>query len=201
MNRWIYLAAGLLLSATANATPLLVNGGFEDLGGNTVSGSWSYFSSLPGWKGKNNIEVHKDGFLANGNGNGNYYVELNAHPRQNVPFQLQSDSFSTIPGQRYELSFYAQKRRANDGSFSVMVDGISELINTHVTSGFTQFTYKFTGTGALTNLTFVSSQGGSDTVGHFLDDISLSAVPEPEGLALLVTGLLGIRLKRRIKAS
>ncbi|MBT8438169.1 MAG: PEP-CTERM sorting domain-containing protein, partial [Gammaproteobacteria bacterium] len=179
----------------------IINGGFEDLGNNTVSGNWSYFPSLPGWRGVKNIEVQKDRFLANGYGN--YYVELNAHARQghNNPFKLHSAPFSTIPGQTYELSFYAQKRRADDGSFSVMVDGFSQVINTHVTSGFTQFSYSFTGTGASTSLTFISGQGGNDTVGHFLDDVSLHAVPEPGALGLLITGLLGIGLKRRTKAS
>jgi hypothetical protein len=199
MRKGIYLSAILLFSGAANAAPLLTNGGFEDLGGNVVSGDWSYFSSLPGWTGVNNIEVHKNGFLANGFGN--YYVELNAHPSQNVPFQLQSDSFSTLLGQEYVLSFYAQKRRADDGGFTVTVDGFSQLITSHVTSGFSLFTFNFIGTGATTNLTFLSGQGGNDTIGHFLDDVSLSAVPEPGALALLGTGLLGIGMKRRKKSA
>ena len=198
MNKWIYLAATLALSTSANATPLIINGGFEDLGNNVLSGKWSYFSSLPGWNGINNIEVHRDGLLADGFGN--YYVELNAHPRQNVPFQIQSDLFTTVAGQQYELSFWAQKRRADDGMFSVSVDGFSRTINTHTTAGFTQFTFDFTGTGSLTSLTFISGQSGNDSLGHFLDDVSLNAVPEPWALALMGTGFLGLGIQRRVQS-
>ena len=77
-----------------------------------------------------------------------------------------------------ELNFYAQKRRANDGRFTVMVDDFSQVINSHVTGGFSLFTYNFIGTGASTSLKFVAGQGGKDTVGHFLDNISISAPPE-----------------------
>ncbi|MCB1669665.1 MAG: PEP-CTERM sorting domain-containing protein [Gammaproteobacteria bacterium] len=197
MTKWICMSAILFLSGNAGAAPLIINGGFEDLGGNTVSGDWSYFASLPGWSGVNNIEVQKDGFLANGFGD--YYIELNAHPGQNIPFQLQSDSFSTVLGQAYLLSFFAQRRRADDGEFSFMVDGYSQSVSSHVTSGFTLFTYNFIGTGSLTNLVFTSGQSGSDTIGHFLDNVSLttvSSVPEPGMLALLLTGMMGIGLSR-----
>jgi len=190
MIRVIGFISGVLLAANVNALPLLINGGFEDLGGNVVSGNWSYFNALPGWNGVNNIEVQKDGFLADGFGS--YYVELNAHPAQNASFELHSDAFLTIPNQEYTLSFFAQKRSGNDGSFTVTVDGFSQVVNSHVTGSFNQFTYNFIGTGALTSVTFISGQGGNDTVGHFLDDISLSAVPEPGGLLLLASGLLGI---------
>ena len=128
---------------------------------------------------------------------GNYYAELNAHPAQNAAFSFYSDSFQTKPGQTYQLSFFAQKRQSNDGSFTVAVDGFSQVINSHVTGSFSQFTYRFIGTGNTTSLWFTSGQGGGDTVGHFLDEISLSAVPEPAPLALLLTGILAMGIARR----
>ena len=204
MKSLLVVLAGLCISLNANALPIIGNGGFEDLGGQVVGGNWSYFPTLPGWQGGDNIEVHKNGFLANGFGN--YYVELNAHPGQNHPFELESAFFATHSGQSYKLYFWAQKRRGDDGSFTVEIVDLfgtvfSQVINSHVTGNFTLFSFNFMGTGNPAKLKFISGQGGGDTVGHFLDNVSIdtASVAEPGMLMLLATGLFGLVIRRQRK--
>lgn len=189
-----------MLSFQASAT-LLVNGSFEEffvgqsgpvLG---VDGSFSTYNSLPGWTGIDNIELQPDGFLASAV-SGNFYAELNAHPGQDVPFVLQQE-FATVVGQEYQLSFYAQKRRLDDGTFNVAVGSLNEEISTHETGSFNLFTFLFTAEDELSTLSFISNQSGRDTIGHFLDDVSVTAVPLPGALLLFTAGIFGLGAIRK----
>ena len=188
-----------LFAVSANAIPFS-NGSFENLGGQTLQhGSWGYFPNVPGWTGVDHLEIHK------GNGgttfvtpaDGQYYAELNAHPAQQGSFELYQ-TFDTIAGQTYQLEFYAQKRQSGDGHFFFSVgDIVNSAINDHVTSQWKKYSYLFTASGTSSTLGFLSGQGGGDTVGHYLDNISITAVPEPGVLALFGLGILALVTSRR----
>jgi len=180
---------------------LLVNGSFEEFaeghsGTLTVGGQVAFLSTLPGWTGSNGIEIQADGFLADA-AEGKYYAELNAHSDLDIPYALQQE-FATEVGQAYELTFYAKKRQIDDGSFSVSVGDLNVEVEEHVVDDFVQFTYLFNATEEISTLEFLSNQDSSDTVGHFLDNVSVTAVPLPGALALFAGGLIalgGIRKK------
>jgi hypothetical protein len=137
-----------------------------------------------------------------------------------------SQSFVTIPGQQYQLTFdYSH----NNGTFSptyaaqvTVADGNappgSSIFSTTVSQAFLpgvgfpsgdwqSFSEDFTATSALTLLTFIDTQGAFNA-GIYLDDVSvvpLNATPLPAALPLFagglgVMGLLGRRKKQKTAA-
>ncbi len=188
------LGIALLLSSPASAS-LIVNGGFSDLGGQSLSrGSsslrWNYFSSIPGWQGINHLEIQRR--------NGEQFAELNAHPRQNRSFELHQ-SFATTIGGHYQLEFYAKKRQGRDGNFFVSVgDLVLEEIDSHLRNQWTRYSFSFTATDSQSTLGFLSGQRGNDTTGHYIDNVSVIAkVPEPGTVGLLALGFAALVGSRR----
>jgi hypothetical protein len=110
------LLAGLF-STQSNAA--FMNGGFENFGAQTAPGAGTFgvYATLPSWTGFDSIEIHPSGFIANSQ-EGGYYAELNADPTQAASFAL-AQTFDTMTGQEYKVSFYAQARKADDGAFNV----------------------------------------------------------------------------------
>ena len=198
--RWItklLLTASLMVPASWAQATLLTNGSFENFYDSQTApntGRWRFYDGVPGWTGVNHVEIHGSPFLTTAQ-HGDYYAELNAHPRQDVSFQIYQD-FATLTGKTYELTFWAQKRRGNDGSFSVAAGDLLSSISSHVTGTWTEYVYTFVAQADTTRLMFTSGQGGHDTVGHFLDNIAVK-VPEPDSLALMLAGLLAVVLRQR----
>ena len=132
---------------------------------------------------------------------GTYYAELNAEPAQADPFRLMQ-TFDTNGITAFTLSFWAQAREDDDGSFFVSAGDnvIMEEISSHIVGSWTQFVLDFVTAGPTATITFVSGQSGKDTVGHFLDDITVQPVPLPGALVMLAGGLLGLGIFRRREA-
>jgi hypothetical protein len=189
---------GMLLTTSANAN-LIQNGGFEAtptgsaLGG---SGFWRYYSasSITGWSGSN-LEL----WTNNGQYEGEVHAELNAHASNNTAWSI-FQTFNTISGQRYDLSFaYKARRASNSGSdevFRVNVASDVWTVSDHVTNSWKTFSQSFVATGASTTLRFTAVTPSTGTLGNFLDDIRVT-VPEPGALALLGLGLLGLGIARK----
>jgi len=131
---------------------------------------------------------------------GKNYVELDTTKNSSM-----SQSFNTTFGQTYQLSF-AYSPRENVGSNSNGIEvfwnggSLGTFSGTGSASGNTWRveTLDVLGTGEWTTLRF-DAVGTSDSLGGSLDNVSVTAVPEPQTYALMLAGLgvMGFVARRR----
>lgn len=175
---------------------LIVNGGFEqDLG--ISNGGWQAFdgSAIDGWDG-DRIEIWNN--KGPGAYEGDQFAELNADPSLEFGFILYQE-FDTVIGQTYDYSFAYRARENDNEEFSFIVgdpfDSTAFLIDDHTTTQWNLFNGSFTAGSAESQVFFSSTNNG--TYGNFIDDVNVTAVPEPGTLALLGLGLAGLCTARR----
>lgn len=177
----------------------VVNGGFETP--LVTLHNDADFTSIPGWTlcGGSFIEVQNhccgDPF------EGNQHVELDS-----TASSAMCQTIPTVPGQQYRLSFaYSPRPGVPDNRINVMWDGQmltqlnangSSLSNTD----WKVFRFSVTASGPSTVLEFADA-GVSNTVGGFIDDVSLlPPAPAPTvgsgGLGIVALALLGIGFAR-----
>jgi len=179
--------ATLILSPVASAN-LLTNGSFEDSPELTqAGGGWGFFNPtlVSGWGSEdNNIEIWNSGFNGVDAADGKQFAELNAHPETGIAFTLFQDIVTTI-GESYNLSF-AYRARNGQESFNVSAADLDSQIQNTSTSEWTIYSGMFTAQEELTRLMFTSVDPETETLGNFIDNVSVVAnVPEPGTLALL----------------
>lgn len=194
VSRILGCLAGLLLALNAQAN-LIVNGGFED--NNVAPGNWAYFpsASVNGWEG-DNIEIW-DSFGGVVAPEGTRHAELNAHPFDGTVFSIYQ-SFATVIGQTYDVSFFYGARENSSEQFSFSAGSLAALLNDHVVGSWKQFIGSFVATGTISTITFTSFD--NSTVGNFLDDVVVTArvsVVESNPLVMLVIGLIGLFFCRK----
>jgi hypothetical protein len=207
------LSLGLSTSVSAN---LITNGSFEDPGLNP--GQWTVFNpEIPGWTVQNGagIEIQNNTVITAFDGD--QYVELDSHPNDvsstsnSSMFQLVDD---LVAGQSYELSFaYAPRVSStfdivsgptmNTNGINVYFGSQLELFNvdgvfTDTQSGWTIYSTIVEANAEEMYLMF-EADGTSDTYGGFIDNVSLTSVPEPSILALFGLGLAGLGFASRKK--
>ncbi len=227
------LIVGLGVAQNASADNLLVNGGFETpVQGGPLFAAFNVPAGSPLITGWNVVQGNVD--LTNTCCYGPGLNTLNPSSMQDVDligdtngsggvFGGLSQSFATIPGQLYRLTFdYSH----NNGTFSpdyavqVTVADANAPANTifsveqsqpfffgvsFPTGGWQTFSQNFTAISNLTLLTFIDTRGAFNA-GIYLDDVSVEAVstvPGPiagaglPGLILASGGLLGWWRRRK----
>ena len=192
-------AAFALTSGVSQAQNLVQNGSFE--ANSQAAGTWNIYSSLTGWTGSPNIELRNN--VAGSAQDGVNYVELDT-TRNSSMFQ------DIVAGGLVELSFWYSARPGTFGLFNSTNEldfSFGSLAGTVLSSasnlsGANQW-HRYTGTVDLGGygahrLTF-AADGYSNSYGGSLDNISVTAVPEPETYAMMLAGLglMGTIARRR----
>ncbi len=165
---------------------LITNGGFE-------SGDFSGWTVTPAGDGGGEVFV-----IPLAAHSGNFGAAFGA-----VLSDLDSISqtFVTVPGSFYDLSFFYEVRKdeaSPDNAFRVLFGGVVVYENLNAAPSFGELSFHLVATSSSTTLEF---QGRNAPSFDFLDDVSLNAssVPEPENAALILLGLglifVGARLK------
>jgi hypothetical protein len=193
----LVLISAPLLAAAAPVN-LLVNGSFEAT--TQANGSWSRQNSISGWTvGANQVEV-RNGIAGNAL-DGHNFVELDVDRNSWI-----SQTIATATGQWYQLDFDVSNRSgvavaSNGLDWSFGSAGGSALIASLNNSGDNQwmhFSSKVQATGSSLTLKFIAT-GNSDSLGSSLDNVRVSAVPEPDSVMLMLAGLgaMGFVARRR----
>jgi hypothetical protein len=200
--RFLSVIGALLLATSAHAN-LIVNGSFEETP--IASGDYGTYSEVYGWTvGSNGLELRDN---ASGVAqDGSNFAELDTEANSWI-----SQTVSTVVGQEYSLSFYYSARAWVSADSNVITATVADSSGTTIASGsytgdgssgstsWIEYTITFIATSTSTTITFAAA-GTSDSVGGSLDNVTLSAVPEPSSIAMLLAGLgmMGFIARRRI---
>lgn len=204
MNKPVLFAALSTLCSVlplpAFASPnLIANGGFEQ---SSFSGNYATYgagsTALSGWIiGGDSIDLINHYWQP---ASGSYSLDLSGYYDGTI-----SQSIATTQGQRYHVTFDMAGNPDDDDKVKVMQVGLAgQPLYTFDTSGRTQSNmgwttkgFDFVATGSHSTLFFSSLQDSA--YGVALDNVSVTAVPEPESYAMILSGLglLGVITRRR----
>ncbi|MBU77195.1 DUF642 domain-containing protein [Pseudoalteromonas sp. SYSU M81236] len=179
------IASGIAMSSTN----LVENGSFENTDPVTDhNGEWQLFDQIPGWTRSSNakfeIQTNKQtSLLAQ---DGEQRLELDSTENYSI-----SQNVLTQAGKKYELTFYYSARSEGNETTNkaeVFWNGTSIALVNSTTRGWTKYNFTVEATGGTSEIMF-SGAGTSDSYGAYIDNISLTEVPEP---CPVTTGLYGI---------
>lgn len=197
---------------------------------NSNHGSWKIYDNVTGWEATSGpgIEIQTNPTLRNVNAQHGYnYVELDSHGGANSNSAMSQLLTNLIEGTTYELDFYYHARTnngGNDNGINIFWDDVlnpnlnsfsytQEMLRiedvkfndttingaTSVDDGWFLFTLDLLATSGTMALTF-AADGNDNSLGGFIDNVSLYSVPEPGSLALIALGLVGLLVTRKQKS-
>jgi len=204
-------AALIAVSAQGAKANLIVDGGFETpvLGPSSpfytnygpVAGDPNYggASFSPSWTIGGNVDIVNS--LPGGwqPQSGNQSLDLVG----NVPGAI-SQIFATTVGQKYVLSFYYSNNGYSSpqpstadisviGSSPLLVDAVNHSGANPTNMGWTLYTHAFVADGTSATLSFFDvSNPPCCNGGIALDNVSVTAVPEPATWAMMILGFMGV---------
>lgn len=193
------LGAVAALSLNAQAA-VIANGGFDDYTGTPANGDLISSLTPADWSvtGTSDDQVQ---LKTTGGGmspqDGGYYLGIF------TPSNGVAQTFDTVNGQEYEVTFYLGRQGTDTPTVDLNVDGSASLHDSSILINSTQDTWaqhtiSFTADSLSTTLSFVeNASSASGTSDVFVDTVSITAVPEPSSAALLGLGGLALILRRR----
>ena len=117
-----------------------------------------------------------------------------------------SQSFATMAGQAYQLSFDSAVFGSGSQSVTFALTGgiigtgtVTSSAVTNLNTALQNHTYNFTAIGGLTTLSFTSAPQVGTNVDAVIDNVSVAAVPEPAAWAMMIVGMgaIGFAMRRR----
>lgn len=168
-------------AATSN---LIVNGGFED----PVVDSWTVLSAIPGWTTAAGCGIELQHGAAGTPVEGAQLVELDSADLFGTSCQTASEMYQDVPtaiGMKYELRFAHSPRpgvtdnrieASWEGASVALVDGDGTF---NADTVWQYYTYQVTATASPSRLAF-ADRGAADTLGGYIDDVSLTAIDADE---------------------
>lgn len=202
------LAAALFTGTAANAaTNYVLNGSFEE--DHTVIGSsWRVFNTVGDWTTLSGagIEIQGSGVVVNAQ-DGNFYVELDSHNGNGgatgVTTNTSMGQMLSLTQGSYQLSFWYRPRTSTVGDNGILasINGF-DLLADGVKSGgsdWNQYLLDFSVGSDGDYLLSFGANGQANTLGGFMDNVSVSAIPEPGTWLMMVMGfgLVGVSMRRR----
>ena len=188
--RMLAVAAAMVLSAGAHAAPVYADNFDGDAQGLNVG--------VTGWNlSGGTIDVVPVGgsfhFLGAGNGN---YVDLDGSTGQAGTL---TQTLTGLADGNYALTFELAGNHRDGGTEATTI-ALSGAANTLLTPGMNDDAwYTIVGYASGGTLTFSFHDASADNIGSLLDNVSVTAVPEPGSLPLMLAGIaaLGFAARRR----
>ncbi len=176
----------------------------------TKQSAWDVFEFLPGWSTSfgNGIELQKN--VVTASQDGEHHIELDSYQRGSSNAVMTQTVDSLFTGGDYLLEFYYKPRtnRSNDNGinvywydaevdFDISMQEVYAVDSTRRdTPQWEKQSVVFTATSSVMDLSF-GAFGNQNTLGGLIDNVSLTAVPEPAVITLLMAGLAGLFFNRR----
>lgn len=205
LGLFLFVTAFTFTAGIASAN-LITNGSFETPIVSDHSGKWQLFNSIQGWANADQTELQTY-LLFGPAADGNQYVELDSNRNDGNDWIAQT--FNTVIGKEYSLSFAFSPRQDHHdnilyaGAISYEGDAHWLAFNSYSSSGIglagTDWTYySMNFVADFTSSTIAFKDGGTDdSLGTFLDDVSVKPVPEPSVIFLIGAGLVCIGVSRK----
>ncbi|MFH1660409.1 MAG: PEP-CTERM sorting domain-containing protein [Pseudomonadota bacterium] len=197
MKKLLVIAALLSAPAIAQAN-LVVNGSFEDY--TTVTpGHWSIFNSGYGWTtGANGVEIRNA--VAGTAADGVRFAELDTTGNGWISQTIQTNAFQSL-----ELAFsYAPRAGVAAKSNGIQIFWNDQSLGSITANGgsgpsWLDLVYDVQADASGFGVLKFAAIGTSDSLGGSLDNISVTAIPEPGSAAMLLAGLgiLAVTARRR----